>query len=147
MSNDRTPEQRHKGSEEEKGAEAKYEKSGMLGLGFVLAILVAITLWTLLGPGERPSAEQEAASLEAMAVTQCQNFVRDTMESTLTVDFPFFDPVAELLADDTYSVMSYVDTKDGPGEAVRTNWSCRVRFDGGSDEDESNWTLVDLQTN
>ncbi len=141
------PEEQHKGSEEEKSAEAKSEKSGMLGLGFVFAILVAITLWTLFSPSERPSAEQEATARGAMAVTECQNHVRDTLESTLTVDFPFFGPVAELQADNTYSVMSYVDTKDGPGEPVRTNWSCRVRFDGGSDEDESNWTLVDLQTN
>ena len=160
-----TPEERQKIYEEEKAraeaketveAENKAEKekaagkrtaTGCMGcLVAVLAMVVVIVIWTSLFPGEPPSPEQQAEALGNTAFIQCQNYVRDALVSPATADFPFLDRQTQLLGNNSYRVISYVDSQNALGATLRTNWICDIQFNGGDEFVQNNWTLIDLQT-
>lgn len=79
-----------------------------------------------------------------MAAIQCQDFVRNRLNSPATADFPFLDREVRSEGNETYFVISYVDSQNGFGATIRSDFNCRIRYAGGEDADIRNWELVDL---
>ncbi len=73
------------------------------------------------------------------AVVMCEEFVTRRLRSPSTAEFPLLDSsfVTETQAD--FLVRSYVDSQNGFGAMVRTQFECRVRSKGNKE-----WELVDL---
>lgn len=65
------------------------------------------------------------------AFVHCKRLVLDRLKSPASADFPTFDYKAWDLGDNTYVVKSYVDSQNGFGAKVRTDWHCKVQNLGG----------------
>jgi len=81
-----------------------------------------------------------------MAFIQCKNFVKNRLRAPSTADFPFLDRSAWALDQNVYVIKSYVDAQNGFGAITRTNWHCKIQYNGGNSADQNNWTLLDLET-
>ena len=84
---------------------------------------------------------REAPRQDALgAYTAAKMYVKERLRSPATADFPWrrAEDVATFLGDDTYKVVSYVDSQNGFGAVVRMYFVAEVK---GYEYD---WTLIDL---
>jgi hypothetical protein len=70
-------------------------------------------------------------------VVSSQQFVRDRLKAPSTAEFPIAmddDDQYRKINDSTFKVESYVDSENGFGAKIRTNYSCMItlREDGSS---------------
>lgn len=65
------------------------------------------------------------------AFSHCTALVRDRLKSPATAEFPTFDYKTWDLGDNTYVIKSYVDSQNGFGAKLRTDWHCKVQSLGG----------------
>lgn len=85
------------------------------------------------------------ADLSNNAFIMCKRHVKAALTSPSTADFPFLDFQSVKISGQKYLVQSYVDSQNGFGAMVRTNWACVIEHDGVSDRHKgSSWTLIDL---
>lgn len=94
------------------------------------------------GGGGGGSTDPELMELSAFNV--CKDFVKDRLRAPGTASFRnFFEDDGEVQVSGTgsgpYTVRSSVDSENGFGANVRTNFVCEVRNTGGE-----NWRLVNL---
>lgn len=73
-----------------------------------------------------------------MAEIMCEDFVTDRLKAPSTADFPGADSV-ETIKLDTYKVTASVDSENGFGAKIRTDYVCTV-IDVGDDK----WNLISL---
>lgn len=73
-----------------------------------------------------------------------QNYVKDALRSPSTADFPSYDYNVSDLNDGKYKVVSYVDSENGFGAMIRSNYSATLSFNGGDWADPASWTLYEL---
>jgi hypothetical protein len=77
-----------------------------------------------------------------MASIQCKNFVKDSLKSPSSAEFPMSK--GQNIGSNTYVVNSYVDADNVFGAKLRKNFSCKIKYTGGDEDDKSNWNLIDL---
>lgn len=71
---------------------------------------------------------------------KANRFVKESLKSPSTAEFPSRSEHSVInLGNNTCEVSSYVDSQNGFGAEVRSNWTATVQSDGGS-----NWTLSTL---
>lgn len=72
----------------------------------------------------------------------CEKFVKDRLKSPSTAEFAslIWDGITVEKEGDVYSMRSWVDSQNGFGAMIRTQFLCKVRPEGDQ------WRLVDLQT-
>lgn len=88
----------------------------------------------------------EEMNLDSTAVVMCKDFVKSTLVSPSTADFPWLDHSVQKLGKGTYIVRSYVDAQNKFGAMIRANYSCDIKYRGKGDEFlNSSWELRDLQ--
>lgn len=129
----------------------KTKKTSILAIG----CLMFIGLWVLsaivgiVSPNKKGTSTttESQGSHATMAGIQCQNYVKDRLHSPSTADFPFLGDQVTTTGNDSYVVRSYVDAQNGFGATVRSDYVCQIRFNGGEDADQRNWTLLDLTVN
>jgi len=126
-------------------AEAKRfeSKIAYIGLVIVLLLLIPFVKYQLNNPAPTPTQPKETKT-STMAFIQCKEFVKRQLHSPATANFPLLDYASRKDDINTYSIKSYVDAQNGFGATVRTNYTCKVQFLGGSDSAIKNWTLIDL---
>ncbi len=74
------------------------------------------------------------------AYRACERAVESQLRAPATADFSgVFGSTITELEDDTVEVIGYVDSENGFGANIRTDFSCTVRHVG------EDWELVDLQ--
>lgn len=81
-----------------------------------------------------------------MANIQSQTFVKQYLKSPGSAKFPFADSqvTKSKTNDNLYYVVSYVDSQNGFGALLRSNWASQLLFKGGEDGDINNWELQQL---
>lgn len=90
----------------------------------------------------------DESNLDSTAVVMCKDFVKSSLVSPSTADFPWLDHTVQKLGQGTYIVRSYVDAQNKFGAMIRANYSCEVKYRGQGDEFlNSSWELRDLQIN
>lgn len=75
----------------------------------------------------------------AMAYIKSKRFVEQSLKSPSTADFPSIDYNIVNLGNNECKVTSYVDSQNGFGAQLRSNWQTIVQSD-----DSGNWTLNEL---
>ena len=93
----------------------------------------------------QPEAPAPASDYSTAAFVKAKRFVTEVLVSPSTAKFPFADGYTSVwMPNDEYAVSSYVDSQNGYGATVRTNWNAVVRYKGGEESDTANWELIEL---
>ena len=99
-----------------------------------LFIPILSVLFLLISCGSRPEHDE----LSAQSIIE--EFVTRKLKSPSTADFEFgFSSKIDKVGEKGYEVDSYVDSQNGFGATIRTNFHCEVEYTGNS-----NWNLIDL---
>lgn len=111
----------------------------MLGLAVVVLVVGAI-IGAATGGGDDEGGDRELAAFDV-----CRDFVKDRLRSPGSAEFRnYFQDDGEVVVtgsgDGPYVVSSTVDSQNGFGALLRSDFTCTVNYTGGS-----NWRLVDLQ--
>jgi hypothetical protein len=88
-----------------------------------------------------PSVEKDEST---MALIISQGFMKKQLTSPGTAKFAgiFDEQTYNKLNDGTYYVASFVDSQNGFGALIRTNYSMHMRFLGGDSSDSANWKIL-----
>lgn len=79
---------------------------------------------------------------DGSAVSICHQFVEDRLKAPATAGFESVSEEDTTQTSDTeWIVRGHVDSENGFGANIRTEYVCTVRYNG-----DDNWHLVDLQT-
>ena len=71
-----------------------------------------------------------------------QSYVENILKSPSTADFPTLDYKISNLGNYKYKIVSYVDSQNGFGATIRSNFSVTLSYKGSGDwADSNNWTL------
>jgi len=73
-----------------------------------------------------------------------KEFILPSLKSADT-EFPDKDYEFSKNSDSVYIIKSHFDTKDLSGQEVKTEFTATLKYNGGSSDDEHNWTLVKLE--
>ncbi len=90
-------------------------------------------------------AELNSVSDSGAYIT-AQSFVKAMLKSPKTADFPFLDYSHRNLGDGKWIIQSYVDSQNGFGAMIRTQYQIEMQFNGGDWAEQRNWTLLDITT-
>lgn len=118
----------------------------------IIGILIAIALpcsfcyYSVFG-GDGGTSSSSSELGETGAYVICKSFVKDSLKSPGTADFPFLEYEVTKQGTNSFSVKSYVDAQNSFGANIRTYFVCRITFRGGDWSDRSNWTLDSLTFN
>ena len=111
--------------------------------GLIIIVLVSgFGIWRMSG-----ETEPQKKINDASAYVQCKNFVRERLRSPATADFPFMEYTSWDMGNDTWVVKSHVDSQNGLGAMIRSNWHCKVQYVGGNTSDQRSWRplSIDIQ--
>ena len=114
--------------------------------GLIIIVLVSsLLIWAMsdktapmtLATGEGTARTKKIN--DASAYVQCKNFVMERLRAPATADFPFAEYTSWDMGNDTWVVKSYVDSQNGFGAMIRSNWHCKVQYVGGNTSDPRSW--------
>lgn len=105
-----------------------------------LALIAGVLMW--LGSGDSSTSSKPS---ETLAFIQCQDFVKERLRAPATADFPSLDRTSWDMSDNTWVVKSYVDSQNGFGAMLRSNWHCKVQYVGNDPLSRSSWKLLALE--
>ncbi len=108
----------------------------------LLIIFVPIFIGILGSSGGGTVTNQNSASGDKAYIIS-QNFVELALKSPSTADFPLSANIQNL-GNNKYKINSYVDSENGFGAMIRTNWVVTLQYNGGEWSNPSNWTLQEL---
>jgi hypothetical protein len=124
------------------------------GIAFsILIVLGVIWLWhgtgSFLASSVSPQSQQASQAPKdesTMADIQSQVFVKQYLKSPGSAKFPFADAQVSRSKtnDNLYYVVSYVDSQNGFGALLRSNWASQILYIGGEDGDINSWELQQL---
>lgn len=116
--------------------EAKTHKAGGSKAPLVIVgIAVAMTLALAL----TQSGDDDGS--DTAAFTACTQFVEDRLKSPATADFEGMGYATITNTGQAWTVRSHVDSENGFGATVRTEFVCKMKYTESGD-----WLLTDLRT-
>lgn len=99
------------------------------------------------------SSDRDTRASPSKAFTICKDIVEAQLVAPSTAEFAsMWESRVMTLGresgeyEDAYRVMSHVDSQNGFGAMIRTDYTCDVSFEGGEWTDLSNWRLLRLDT-
>ena len=98
---------------------------------------------TSTNPTQDAQEEVFSAPDEGQAKIIAEQFVENVLRSPSTADFPFLD-YTTLIDGSRYTVMSYVDSQNGFGAMIRSNWTVIMDYKGGNWANAGNWSIEDI---
>lgn len=119
---------------------ASTEKSKRVLVGIIL-ISFCVSLMAIGAAGDSaPSvpAVQDPSEIIAFAVSQ--GFVESTLKAPSTAKFSSQRDVADL-GEGRYRVRSYVDSQNGFGAMIRSDWETVLKYNQGDPYESSSWTF------
>ncbi len=114
-------------------------------IGLIIATVIAVA-----SGSSRPSSSYSSSSSSStsstsdnstMAYVQANNFVKAVLKSPSTAKFPFFGE-GQNVGTDTYKIDSYVDSQNGFGAMIRSEYSITLQLTGGDPADQRNWKVL-----
>ena len=118
-------------------AQVKLNKKLIIGFAVLFA-----TLAVIINAGQ--SDPKTAGDLSNLAYIHCQNHVKNRLKSPASADFPLLPDYAERMKNSAYIIQGYVDSQNGFGAMVRSNFTCGIKFTGGDPARASDWELASL---
>ena len=126
------------------GTKQKQEITKKQVVGTIIVVVFFVIMFSSLGGGDdTPKPEQTTAS-DTQAHIMAENYVEQVLKSPSTADFPSFDYNHFDLGNNKHKIVSYVDSQNGFGAMVRSDWSVILTYNGGEWTNMSNWTLNEL---
>lgn len=113
---------------------------------FLILVLVVIMFMMFGGSDSTSNTKTSSPTSSDYAVAsyvQAKNFVSSVLKSPSTADFPFFGEGVKV-GTNTYKVSSYVDSQNGFGAMIRSNYIITLKFNGGNEANQSNWQVVEF---
>lgn len=106
-----------------------------------IALLALISYIVVMAVNHEPSPDRERDTGSATAaVLACQDFVEQSLRAPATAEFPPISEASVSRSGSEWIVSSHVDSENGFGAFVRTNWTCEARYEG-----EGRWSGVARQ--
>ena len=120
---------------------------------WIVGIIGGIILLSVIGSSDDSSTsssnndvvKQEAPSTpsESQANIMAQGFIKQVLKSPSTADFPFLDYTTTNV-DNRYTVVSHVDSQNGFGAMIRSNWRVVMDHNGGEWNSTYSWDIVEI---
>lgn len=85
-----------------------------------------------------------AVASKSMAIVIAQSKVKAQLKSPSTADFEYLNGEAIDKGDGHFLVRDHVDSQNGFGATVRSEYIVDMQYTGGDEADESNWTMKNL---
>ncbi|MDZ7798366.1 MAG: hypothetical protein U5L76_01980 [Patescibacteria group bacterium] len=148
-----SPEEKQKISEEEKYRseqrkkhEKKKKSSSAIGCLVIIIILVIVGFVSCSGDNDQNNSTSTTTTTtsDSMAFVIAKGFVRDSLKSPSSADFPILDFVSTSLGENRYQVTSHVDAENSFGVMIRSDWVATLKYLEGDDADQNNWELEKL---
>lgn len=122
-------------------------------LYWTLGVIGVIILLFVIGRSDDSSisnsnndvTKQETPSVpdESEANIMAQGFIKQVLKSPSTADFPFLD-YTTTIDGSRYTVVSYVDSENGFGAMIRSNWRVVMDHNGGEWNSTYSWDIVEI---
>lgn len=84
------------------------------------------------------------SSTEAFVIAK--NIIELGLKSPSTAEFPIMDYRHNDLGNNIFVIQSYVDSQNGFGAMIRTNYTIKLKYNKGEWASPRNWTIIDLKT-
>ncbi len=127
--------------------ETKEKKKVTKGQIIGIVVFIFFLSWLFNGNETNPTTSIQSEETTEAEVTDSQryiisqSFVEEILKAPATADFPLGATAQIQNDEDTYTVTSYVDSENGFGANVRSNWTVTLTYNGGDWATQSNWTL------
>lgn len=108
---------------------------------FTWLIAVCAVIWMIGHFGSNGGSSKPRAPDEIDAAIACKNFVEDRLKSPSTAKFPLVASKARPLGTNKFALVSYVDSQNGFGVIIRTDFKCIVYYD----VEKQLWELMQLK--
>ncbi len=117
----------------------------ILILSFLLFIFIAILSSSFGGNNNDVVSQTSNTNKDnsTVAYVQAQNFVKSVLKSPSSADFPFLGSGTKI-SEDIYKITSYVDSQNGFGAMIRSDYSITLMYLGGDPADQRNWTVKEF---
>lgn len=115
--------------------------------GIIATLLFVIFIPAFMGGNTNsstPTAQTQVTPTDMQAFIISQNYVMNILKSPKTAEFPSRDFRHNLVEGETHVINSYVDSQNGFGALIRSDWTVSMTFNGGDWADGNNWTLERL---
>jgi len=110
----------------------------------LMLILVSLILFLQCNTDPNYTDNQiKAGKGDIDAYVMANAFVKERLKSPASADFPYYHERGisiKFLGDNTYSVSGYVDSQNSFGALIRTDYYCKVKYNGND-----NWSLLDIK--
>lgn len=119
------------------------KKTSKLVLGLFIFSIFAMIISISSLSGSTPYTETAStADPVEWAGTYAQVYVTKTLKAPSTADFPVIrsNDVTNL-GNGRYKVSSFVDSQNGFGAMIRSNWEVTLTYAGSNAEDAGSWTV------
>ncbi|MDA3779012.1 MAG: zinc ribbon domain-containing protein [Bacteroidales bacterium] len=114
----------------------KPKKKDLAWTTWLLIAAIMYVLFYIFGSGgDNNSSNKPSPSSKFSAYIYAEDFVSKKLKSPSTAEFPGVsekDKHITSLGNDTYKIVSWVDSQNGFGATIRTGFSCTIIFEGNN---------------
>lgn len=114
-------------------------------LFIIIFIVSAAVLINRFQKTNTSTSTKEPEDHHVMAYLMAKDFIKEKLKSPSTADFPY-ECNWKADSENTYTIKSYVDSQNGFGATIRTNFIIKVQFFGGDEADINNWRALEIKT-
>jgi len=107
-------------------------KSGCLNW-FIIGAVLLIIIYSIGSNGDDSSSSSSTSTKKFLAYNYAEDFVEKKIKSPSTATFPGVTEKDRHITDiggGIYKIKSWVDSQNGFGAIIRTNFSCTIIFEG-----------------
>lgn len=119
---------------------ASTEKSKRVLIGIILLSFIFCLMAIGAAGDPAPSAPVVQGPSEIIAFAVSQGFVESALKAPSTAKFSSQRDVADL-GEGRYRVKSYVDSQNGFGAMIRSDWETVLKYNSGDPYESSSWTF------
>lgn len=124
-------------------------KSNVIHKGWKIGYTIFIFILFVLAQAAKDQKQEKTTNNikpdSEIAYVIAQNYISISLKSPSTADFPALDYHYSMPDSVTYIISSYVDSQNGFGAMIRTNYKITLRYNGGETGNPQNWTVIDLK--
>ena len=110
----------------------------------ILWLFVFIIFISALSGGSDSTGTGEVEITDSKVHIMSKSYVENVLKSPSTANFPSYDYSFFDLGDNKYKIVSYVDSQNGFGAQVRSDYLVTLSYNSGDWADINNWTLHEL---
>jgi hypothetical protein len=105
-------------------------------------LLIAGIIYFIYDYASQPAVVSDE-DVSTAALVECEDYVKNQLTSPATADFAP-QPEQTQRNGNTFRIVSYVDSENGFGAKLRSNYDCVIQWNGQKIDHAPNWTLLSL---